>query len=61
MFLNLTAFEHVACCHKTHSMTSHGFKKQNQLNICTNFLQQAEADDNLIKLMSVGDEAWVYM
>jgi len=36
-------------------------KKENQLNICTDILQQAEADDIFIKLMFVGDETWVYV
>jgi len=61
VFHNLAAFEHVPCFHKTHSMTSHGWKKENQLNICTDILQQAEADDNFMKLMVVGDETWVYV
>ena len=36
-------------------------KKENQLNICTDILQQAEADDNFMKLIFVGDETWVYV
>jgi hypothetical protein len=36
-------------------------QKENQLNICTDFLQHAEADDNVMKLIFVGDETWVYV
>lgn len=36
-------------------------QKENQLNICTDFLQQVEADDNFMKFIFVGDETWVYV
>lgn len=33
---------------------------EKRLNICTDFLQQAEADENTKKLIIMGDELWVY-
>lgn len=55
-------FGHVASIHRIHSMTFLTVELQeNQANLHKDLSQQDEADMKVIKLITTGDEMWIYL